>query len=352
MSIFDLPALQSRIAQLEKQTQSPDFWNDQAQAQAVLKELSSLKARVDPWKSLISSAQDALDLAQLAVEEQDDRALEEVESTLRTLHSALSTLEAASLLSGERDDSPAILSINAGAGGTDAQDWADMLARMYLRWAEQRRFSSQIVDFTPGEEAGYLNITLLFKGRNAYGLLKAEAGVHRLVRISPFDASRRRHTSFASVEVLPEIEAPEIEIRPEDLRIDTFRSSSAGGQHVNVTDSAVRITHLPTRIVAQCQNERSQHQNREVALKILRSRVLDLQIRQQEEEKAKLRGDQMAIAWGSQIRSYVIHPYTLVKDHRTGFEVPDVWRVLNGDLDDLIKAYLRWHARLAVGTAD
>lgn len=345
MSIFDLPGLESRVAELERGTEAPDFWNDHSTAQASLKELSALKARLEPWKALLARAEDALTLAQLASEEEDEHALEEAESALCTLDSALSTLETASLLSGERDDLPAILSINAGAGGTDAQDWADMLARMYLRWADEHRLSSQMVDFTPGEEAGYLNVTLLLKGKNAHGLLKSETGVHRLVRISPFDASRRRHTSFASVEVLPEIEAPEIEIRPDDLRIDTYRSGGAGGQHVNVTDSAVRVTHLPTGVVAQCQNERSQHQNREVALRILRSRLVDLQMRQQEQEKARLRGEQPAIAWGSQIRSYVIHPYTLVKDHRTGHEVSDVWKVLNGDLDELIKAYLRWQGR-------
>jgi peptide chain release factor 2 len=345
VSIFDFPALESHIAELQKETESPDFWNNQSSAQATFKELSALKARLEPWKALLARAEDALTLAQIASEEDDEVSLKQLDAELSALNSDLSLLETASLFTGERDDSPAILSINAGAGGTDAQDWAEMLSRMYLRWAEEHRLSSQMVDSTPGEEAGYLNITLLLKGSNAYGLLKSETGVHRLVRISPFDASHRRHTSFASVEVLPEIESPEIEIRPDDLRIETFRSSSAGGQHVNVTDSAVRITHLPTGIVAQCQNERSQHQNREVALRVLRSRVLDLKLRQQEEEKAKLRGERPAIAWGSQIRSYVLHPYTLVKDHRTGYEVGDVWRVLNGDLDDLVKASLRWQGR-------
>lgn len=345
MSIFDLARLQSRIAELEGQTQAPDFWSDQARAQAILKELSPLKSRLEPWKALLGRAEDALDLAQLASEEEDETTSKELDTELTALDSQLSALETASLLSGEHDASPAIFSINAGAGGTDAQDWADMLARMYLRWAEEHDISSQMVDSTRGEEAGYLSLTILFKGENAYGLLKPEIGVHRLVRISPFDSSRRRHTSFASVEVLPEVEAREIELRPDELKVETFRSSSAGGQHVNVTDSAVRITHLPTGTVAQCQNERSQHQNREVALRILRSRLLDLEMKRQEEEKAKLRGEQMAIAWGSQIRSYVIHPYTLVKDHRTSYETADVWKVLNGDLDDLIKAYLRWHAR-------
>jgi peptide chain release factor 2 len=345
--IFDFAGLEARIAELERQTAAPDFWNDNARAQACLKELTGLKARLDPWKALLRRAEDAAALAGLASEEEDEASLKELDSELSTLDSQLSTLETTALLSGEKDDSPAILSINAGAGGTDAQDWVDMLSRMYLRWAEEHGLSAQVVDFTPGEAAGYLSITLLVKGENAHGMLKSETGVHRLVRISPFDSNRRRHTSFASVEVVPEVEAPEIEVRPDDLRIDTFRSSSAGGQHVNVTDSAVRITHIPTGVVAQCQNERSQHQNREVALRILRSKLVDRQMKKQEEEKARVRGEQMAIAWGSQIRSYVVHPYTLVKDHRTGHEVSDVWRVLNGDLDDLIKANLRSSARTA-----
>jgi peptide chain release factor 2 len=260
----------------------------------------------------------------------------------------LADLELATLLSSEHDHSSAIIEINAGAGGTESCDWVAMLMRMYLRWAERRGFSAEIIGTLEGDVAGYKNATLIIRGLNAYGYLKAERGVHRLVRISPFDANKRRHTSFASVDVIPEIaESEDIEISPDDLRIDTYRASSAGGQHVNKTDSAVRITHVPTGIIVSCQNERSQHRNRDVALKVLKARLLEVERRESEEKMSKLRGEQRAIEWGSQIRSYVFQPYMLVKDHRTGAETGNVSAVMDGDIDGFIQAYLR---RSASGT--
>jgi len=283
-------------------------------------------------------------LAELAAESQDQAAAEEAQSLLAEAKQALANLEAASLLGGEYDRNDAILSINAGAGGTEACDWVDMLARMYLRWAERHGFTTEVVDQTPGEQAGSKSVTMVVRGPFAYGQLQAERGVHRLVRLSPFDAAHRRHTTFASVDAVPEIEESDFELSPDDLKVETYRSTGAGGQHVNKTESAVRLTHLPTGLVAQSQNERSQHQNRATALGVLRARVAEHHRRQQEEKLAALRGEQTAIAWGNQIRSYVLHPYNMVKDHRTGLETGNTAAVLDGELDGFIQCYLEFAA--------
>lgn len=283
---------------------------------------------------------------ELASEEENNEGyIEEISAELEAVRNQLSELELATFLSGEHDASDAIMEINAGAGGTESCGWVEMLLRMYLRWAERKGYSSEIVDSVQGEVAGLKNVTVIFSGLNAYGYLKAERGVHRLVRISPFDANKRRHTSFASVDVIPKVdENVEIEINPDDLRIDTFRASSAGGQHVNKTDSAVRITHIPTGIVVTCQNERSQFQNREMAMNILKARLLELERRETEKKLAQLRGELRSIEWGSQIRSYVFQPYQMVKDHRTGVETANVTAVMDGEIDLFIQAGLRWFA--------
>ena len=281
----------------------------------------------------------------MAAEEEgeDPSLISELSSEVATLESELSQFELETLLSGEHDSANAIVEINAGAGGTESCDWVSILLRMYLRWCQDRGYSVEMADETPGEVTGYKSVSFIVEGRNAYGYLQGERGVHRLVRISPFDANKRRHTSFASVDVIPELEeADEVQINPDELRIDTYRSSGAGGQHVNKTDSAVRITHLPTGIVASCQNERSQHKNRAVAMKVLQSRLMEIERRTNEEKMSALRGEQQSIEWGSQIRSYVFQPYTLVKDLRTGFETGDVIRVMDGNLDPFMQAYLQW----------
>jgi peptide chain release factor 2 len=308
--------------------------------------LSRLSEDVQTYDRIESRAADARVLWELAVAEEDAAALSEAAEESGRLAAEMESLEVIALLGGEFDDHPAILEVHAGEGGTDAQDWAEMLLRMYLRWAERNGHEAEIVDVTPGEEAGVKSVTVTVEGRHAYGLLAAERGVHRLVRISPFDASKRRHTSFSSVDVTPEVEEEvEVEIDSDDLRIDTFRSSGAGGQHVNVTDSAVRITHLPTGLVVSCQNERSQMQNRAVALRILKSRLLARSRLEREAEMEALRGEKRDIGFGSQIRSYVLHPYQLIKDHRTGVEVGNVQAVLDGDIDRFIQAELRRKAQ-------
>jgi peptide chain release factor 2 len=307
--------------------------------------MSRLSEDVTAYDRLAQRISDAEVLWELASGESDEDAAAEAEKELATIESELSALEVTALLSGEFDDNPAILEVHAGEGGTDSQDWAEMLLRTYQRWAEQGGYKTELLEMTPGEEAGIKSVTVTVEGRHAYGLLSAERGVHRLVRISPFDAAKRRHTSFASVDVTPEVdEDVEIEINPDELRIDTYRSSGAGGQHVNVTDSAVRITHLPTGIVASCQNERSQMQNRAVAMRILKSRLLQRAQEEREAEMAALRGIKREIGFGSQIRSYVLHPYQMVKDHRTGLETGNVNAVLDGALDPFIEAELRRRA--------
>ncbi|MCL6548772.1 MAG: peptide chain release factor 2 [Alicyclobacillus sp.] len=349
---LDLANKERRIAQLEEKMADPSFWDDPAAAQKIIAEAGSLRALVDRIKA-IESAQEDLEVAlELAAEEGDMELFREADRGAQEQRQRLDDFELQLMLAGPYDANNAILELHPGAGGTESQDWAQMLLRMYTRWAEDKGYKVELVDYLPGDEAGLKSATLMIKGHNAYGYLKAEKGVHRLVRISPFDASGRRHTSFASVDVIPEIdETIDVEIKPEELKIDVFRSSGAGGQHVNTTDSAVRITHLPTGIVVTCQSERSQIQNRAVAMNLLRARLYELKRKEQERTLAELRGEQKEIAWGSQIRSYVFHPYSLVKDHRTGHEVGNVQAVMDGALDPFIDAYLRWQLALQQGKA-
>jgi peptide chain release factor 2 len=336
-----LPGKAARLASLEAATAAPEFWSDPDRAQKVLKETSDLRQTLDQHAGLVKDLGDHRELLELAADQEDVETLQEVSNGLKELTRQVRALELRTVLSGDYDKGNAILSINPGAGGTESQDWAQMLLRMYLRWVESKGFTTEVIDLLEGEEAGIKNATVTVTGPYAYGYLCAEIGVHRLVRISPFDASKRRHTSFASVFVYPEISDDiEIKIEEKDLRIDTFRAGGHGGQHINVTDSAVRITHLPTGIVATCQNERSQHKNKAMAMKVLRARLYDHYKRQQDEEMAKLQGVKAPIAWGSQIRSYVLAPYQLVKDHRTGEETGNVTAVLDGDLDRFIEAVL------------
>ncbi|HEX9898386.1 MAG TPA: peptide chain release factor 2 [Candidatus Methylomirabilis sp.] len=338
---LDLPGKAARLASLEAATAAPEFWSDPDRAQKVLKETSDLRQTLDQHAGLVKDLGDHRELLELAADQEDVETLQEVSNGLEELTRQVRALGLRTVLSGDYDKGNAILSINPGAGGTESQDWAQMLLRMYLRWVESKGFTTEVIDLLEGEEAGIKNATVTVTGPYAYGYLCAEIGVHRLVRISPFDASKRRHTSFASVFVYPEISDDiEIKIEEKDLRIDTYRAGGHGGQHINVTDSAVRITHLPTGIVATCQNERSQHKNKAMAMKVLRARLYDHYKRQQDEEMAKLQGVKAPIAWGSQIRSYVLAPYQLVKDHRTGEETGNVTAVLDGDLDRFIEAVL------------
>jgi peptide chain release factor 2 len=326
----------------------PGFWDDQEAAAKTSAAHARAQKRLGMFRNLEGDVTDLSDLAEMAAEDEEMAA--ELDTQLRSVEQRLAELEDARLFSGEYDSGDAVVTVHAGAGGTDSQDWAEILLRMYLRWAERRGFAVEMVEASAGEEAGLKSATFIARGENAYGLFAAERGVHRLVRISPFDSSARRHTSFAQVEVGPVVEEDvEVEIDEGDLRIDTYRASGAGGQHVNKTDSAVRITHLPTGVVVQCQNERSQMQNRAVAMQLLRSRLIELEERKRSEEMAKQRGEVKDVAWGSQIRSYVLHPYTMVKDHRTEHEVGDVQRVLDGDLDEFVRDYLN---KTAAGSAN
>jgi peptide chain release factor 2 len=332
---------------LERQAADPKLWDDPARGQELTTRLARLKADLARYDGIERRLQDARAMDELLAEERDAELERELTGALEQLEADLERVELASLLGGEYDGNDAVATIHAGAGGTESQDWAEMLLRMYLRWAEREGFGSELDEVLPGEEAGIKSATFTVTGPNAYGLLAAERGVHRLVRISPFDSAKRRHTSFASLDVIPLIEESDlddIEVDPKDLRIDTYRSSSAGGQHVNVTDSAVRITHLPTGITAACQNERSQMQNRAVAMRILKARLAERMRRERKERIDELRGEQRDIDFGSQIRSYVLAPYRLVKDHRTEVEIGDVDRVLDGDLDRLIESELRRRA--------
>ncbi|MCE5197885.1 MAG: peptide chain release factor 2 [Armatimonadota bacterium] len=338
---LDLPRIREEIERLEEQTGAPGFWDDASEAQNILKHLSELRAIIDPLLDLQSRVNDLLELAEM-VEDDNGSDADELREELASIERAYEQFELQTLLSGEHDSANAIVEINAGAGGTEACDWADMLLRMYLRWAERRGYRTEIVNSVPGDVAGSKNVTVLVEGRNAYGYLKSERGVHRLVRISPFDANKRRHTSFAAVDVIPQIDDEvQININPDEIKIDTYRASGAGGQHVNKTDSAVRITHIPTGIVVTCQNERSQHKNRDFAMKVLSAKLAELAQEENEQRVAELRGDLRAIEWGSQIRSYVFQPYTMVKDHRTSHETGDVARVMDGDIDDFIEAALK-----------
>jgi peptide chain release factor 2 len=319
----------------------PNFWEGGEIAQKILKERTSILENLSPWQQNQKELEEMEILLQLIEEQGDEKEAQELLGKVQKSEEAIDQMEFRRMLGGEHDESNAIVSINAGAGGTEAQDWVEMLLRMYLRWGEKRGYQTKIVDILSGEEAGLKNVTFTVNGRYAYGYLKAEVGIHRLVRISPFDAGARRHTSFASVFVYPEISDDfVIEIDEKDLRVDTFRSSGAGGQHVNKTDSAVRITHLPTGIVVQCQNERSQHKNKAIALKILKARLYEKELKEKEEKLEELHNTKKEIAWGSQIRSYILHPYKMVKDHRTNKVIHQVDRVLDGEIDEFIKVYL------------
>lgn len=337
---FNLDGLKADVKALDEKASSAAFWDDPRHAAEVQRQRSQKTELISALEALATDLQDAEEFAPMA-EDGDEGIRQEVEDKVGRARKAIEDLEFRRMLGGELDSASAILQINSGAGGTESQDWAQMLLRMFLRWAEDKEYKTEIVDSLPGEEAGLKNVTVLVHGPYAYGYLRSEAGIHRLVRISPFDSNKRRHTSFASVMVLPQVEDDiEIEIRDEDLRVDTYRSSGAGGQHVNKTDSAVRLTHLPTGIVVACQNERSQHKNKAQAMKILRARLYERELEEREKERDKLAGEKKEIGFGSQIRSYVLQPYQLIKDHRTDFEMGNVQAVLDGDLDGFIRAYL------------
>ena len=347
---LDIAGALEKIEELESLASQPNFWDDMENSQKVLQQTKSLKNKVEKFDGFQAMYDDTLVLIEMANEEEDESYLGEIEDNVKNIRDTLESMTLETLLSGEFDKNNAILSIHAGAGGTEAQDWAEMLLRMFTRWAERRDFVVETLDFMPGDEAGVKSATILIKGENAYGYLKCEKGIHRLVRISPFDASGRRHTSFASADVMPELNDDiEININPDDLRVDTYRASGAGGQHVNKTSSAIRITHLPTNIVVACQNERSQHQNREMAMKMLYAKLLEIKERENKEKIDDIKGEQKDIGWGSQIRSYVFHPYNLVKDHRTGFEMGNIGAVMDGDLDGFINEYLK---RASLGTLE
>ncbi|WP_139070077.1 peptide chain release factor 2 [Bacillus sp. FJAT-27225] len=339
---LDLEEKEARIAQLDNEMLHPDFWNEQEAAQKVINEANALKDQVHAFVEMNESYENLEVTFELLKEEPDEELMAELKEELAELTSRLDDYELEMLLSEPYDKNNAILELHPGAGGTESQDWGSMLLRMYTRWAEKRGYKVETLDYLPGDEAGIKSVTLSIKGHNAYGYLKAEKGVHRLVRISPFDSSGRRHTSFVSCEVMPELsDDVDIDIRTDDLKIDTYRSSGAGGQHVNTTDSAVRITHIPTGVVVTCQTERSQIKNRERAMNMLKAKLLQRQIEEKEKQLAEIRGEQKEIGWGSQIRSYVFHPYSMVKDHRTGTESGNVQAVMDGDLDQFIDAYLR-----------
>ncbi len=342
MSPFDVAGLRERLNQIDRTTEEEGFWNDHENAQKLLKEKKSVESKIGEYEDLKKEFEDIGILIDLAMEEEDASMVPEIQNAYEEYKKKFEELRIKTLLNGEYDGNNAIISIHAGSGGTDAQDWAEMLLRMYTRWSESKGYKVKILDYQDATEGGIKSTTLLIEGENAYGYLKNEKGVHRVVRISPFDSSGRRHTSFASLDVIPEMdENITVDINPDDLRIDTFRSSGAGGQHVNKTDSAIRITHIPTNIVVSCQNERSQHQNKETAMKVLMAKLMELA---QEEHKAnldELKGDYSQITWGSQIRSYVFHPYSLVKDHRTDAEVGNVYAVMDGELDYFINEKLK-----------
>jgi peptide chain release factor 2 len=349
-AIFDAANPASELAVIEQRIAAPDFWSNQADAQKTLQRRSRLSEEVDLRNALASKLDDLGVLLEWADGGEDVTA--DLHRALETLQAEVEAAEIKKMLGGEHDAASAIVTIHPGAGGTESQDWAEMLLRMYLKWAERRGFKREVLDYQPGEEAGIKGATIMLNGEYAFGLMAAEAGVHRLVRISPFDQAARRHTSFASVYVWPQIEEDiDIEIPEKDLRIDTYRSSGAGGQHVNVTDSAVRITHLPTNIVVSCQNERSQHKNRDVAMKVLKARLFDMRQKEQQAKLEQIGGTKKDIAFGSQIRSYVLQPYQMIKDHRTKHQVGDVDRVLSGDLDEFIKTYLMQKSSGTLGMA-
>lgn len=343
---FNIAQTVKNIEELEEKASESGFWDDMEQAQKILQKTKNLKDKKEKYYKLVASADDLEVLIELADEAEDLTLISEIKGDFNSLTKTVSEMKIETLLSGTYDKNNAILSLHAGAGGTEAQDWVEMLFRMYCRWAEVKGFKTETIDYLAGDEAGIKSVTILIEGINAYGYIKAEKGVHRLVRISPFDASGRRHTSFASCDVMPELDDDiKVDINPDDLKIDTYRSSGAGGQHINKTESAIRITHIPTGIIVACQNERSQHKNKDIALKMLKAKLIE----REEEEKKRIvkgiQGEQKDIAWGSQIRSYVFHPYNMVKDHRTGCETGNTTAVMDGDLDEFINEYLKMLSR-------
>lgn len=343
MSLFDIPNLEKRLNELEEQTTKTEFWENTENTTKVLSEIKKIKNKYSKYKELEKEIQNLLELSELVQLEYDQDISNDIIKNTRKEQKNLEKLELETLLSGKYDSNNSIVTIHPGAGGTESQDWAEMLYRMYTRWATKNEYEIKELDFLEGDEAGIKSVTFEIVGSNAYGYMKSEKGVHRLVRISPFDSGGRRHTSFASVEVLPEItEDIEININPDDLRIDTYRASGAGGQHINKTSSAIRITHIPTNIVVACQSERSQIQNKETAMKMLKSKLFDLKEQEHKDKIEDLKGEQRDIAWGSQIRSYVFCPYTMVKDHRTNFEVGNVQGVMDGDLDGFMESFLKF----------
>ncbi|MBO5349885.1 MAG: peptide chain release factor 2 [Clostridia bacterium] len=342
MNLFDILKLENELAELEKQTLNQDFWSDSKNSSKVLQNIKIIKNKKDSYTKLITEISNLTEMNELLQIEEDETLAKDLIQNTASLEKEIENLEISTLLSDKYDINNAIITIHPGAGGTESQDWAEMLYRMYSRWANDNGYNLKELDYLDGDEAGLKSVTFLISGDYAYGYMKSEKGVHRLVRISPFDAGGRRHTSFASVEILPEItEDIEIDINPDDLRIDTYRASGAGGQHINKTSSAVRITHIPTNTVVACQTERSQIQNRETAMKMLKSKLLNLKEQEHKEKIEDLKGEQKDIAWGSQIRSYVFCPYTLVKDHRTNYEVGNVQSVMDGDLNEFMKSYLK-----------
>ena len=342
MSHFDIPNIQKELTDLENLTADPQFWNDNQNSGKVLAKIKKLKSKYETYNKIKKEIENLIEVNELLQSEYDEEMAKEIIKNTKIIKKEKEKLEIETLFSGKYDNNNAIITIHPGAGGTESQDWAEMLYRMYTRWATQNEFEVKELDYLEGEEAGIKSVTFEIIGENAYGYMKSEKGVHRLVRISPFDSGGRRHTSFASVEVLPEItDDIEIQINQDDLRVDTYRASGAGGQHINKTSSAVRITHIPTNIVVACQSERSQIQNRETAMKMIKSKLLDLKEKQQKEKIEDLKGEQKDIAWGSQIRSYVFCPYTMVKDHRTNYEVGNVEAVMNGDLNGFMESYLK-----------
>ena len=341
---FDVENKEKELKELESKTTENDFWNDTDNSSKVLKQINSLKSKVEGFKKLNNELNNLLEMSELLQVEEDEELAKDLLKSTDTLEKDIEKLEITSLLSGKYDNNNAILTIHPGAGGTEAQDWAEMLYRMYTRWANANGYEVKELDYLEGDEAGLKSVTFSVNGDYAYGYLKGEMGVHRLVRISPFDAGGRRHTSFASVEVLPEItDDIELDINPDDIKMDVYRASGAGGQHINKTSSAVRLTHIPTGIIVACQTERSQFQNRDTAMKMLKSKLLNLKEKEQKDTIDELKGIQMDIAWGSQIRSYVFCPYTLVKDHRTNYEVGNVQAVMDGDLNGFIDSYLKFN---------
>ena len=346
---LDLEGRRIRIAEIDEIISAPDFWNNPEAGQTIMQEKKRLESKVVHYNALAEKIDDLDVMFELAKEEDDPDMEQDIIANLAEINKELDAFELETIMNGEYDDNNAILSIHPGAGGTESQDWTEMLYRMYVRWAERRGYKVEVLDYLDGDEAGIKSVTIQITGENAYGYLKSEKGVHRMVRISPFDASGRRHTSFSAVEVMPEVDNDtNIVIEDKDLKVDTYRASGAGGQHVNKTESAVRITHLPTGIVVQCQNERSQIQNRATAMKMLTSRLVEEKIKEQEAEIARLQGDQQEIGWGSQIRSYVFHPYTMVKDHRTNYEKGNVGAVMDGEIDEFINAWLKQQAAKAL----